>query len=535
MRELTFCTSNATKLAHARYLAEGRQVSIKGFRQKTYHADYQEPRLESRPALLEASYRNAIRQLKKANVSLEIHPFVLEDTSVKIDALCSPTREVPGTDIKYWIKDQTFENLDETLRARGNIRTASVRSDIVLHVPAALKKAWGIVDDFVVFVGEQSGTIVESELDFRSNLVFPWLDNQSFNKWFQPTGSAGPFGSLAIKQADLVDFRRKSFDQLFAFLEEKKFLVNTAKQMEFSLDRKPNFILCGYTCAGKTTASQHLARKFGYLHVEASDFMHLSYLYRHGALQEIAIGDFAEQALAAKPTIAAEKVAEYLDDNLALPVVISGFRAPEEIDFVKWVLGERGKLFKTLFVDADEATRFERLRNRARPGDELSQAEFASRDCQQERMGLSRICGEKATEFLSNSGDLGTYHAAIEGKVGASFDGEIDVSSAFLTLRSVPDVRLEDAILIALLHEWSEEETRPFFTTTKIAAKISEVFSHLPPKHKDNVSRYFNQDFYAYYEIEHLGKSQKRRYRLSNTGYGMAVQTLRRMVTTPPA
>lgn len=33
--ELTFFTTNQTKLAHARYVAEERQIRIKGFRQRT--------------------------------------------------------------------------------------------------------------------------------------------------------------------------------------------------------------------------------------------------------------------------------------------------------------------------------------------------------------------------------------------------------------------------------------------------------------------------------------------------------------------
>jgi hypothetical protein len=87
MRELTVFTTNQTKLAHARYIAEGRQIRIKGFRQRTYHADYIEPRLASRQDILRASYESAKAQLTKAGFSEASHPFVLEDTSVRIDAL----------------------------------------------------------------------------------------------------------------------------------------------------------------------------------------------------------------------------------------------------------------------------------------------------------------------------------------------------------------------------------------------------------------------------------------------------------------
>ena len=78
-------------------------------------------------------------------------------------------------------------------------------------------------------------------------------------------------------------------------------------------------------------------------------------------------------------------------------------------------------------------------------------------------------------------------------------------------------------IFMALLSRWEDREDRPYFTTTEIAKLISELFPSMKPKHKDNVSRYFNQDFYAFYEIDPDPDENKRRYRLSNTGYGRAV------------
>ena len=98
---------------------------------------------------------------------------------------------------------------------------------------------------------------------------------------------------------------------LFNFLDGRRYFARPATQLNFQLDQRTNLILCGYTCSGKTTASQHLARRFGYLHIEASDFMHLSYYYRHGFRSVTTIDDFAESALAQQPTIAAEKVVEY--------------------------------------------------------------------------------------------------------------------------------------------------------------------------------------------------------------------------------
>ena len=531
MRELTFFTSNATKLAHARYIAERFAIRIKGFRQRTYHANYDEPRVSSRARLLDASYRSALRQCAKAGISIDSHPFILEDTSVRIDAISTEDQEVPGLDVKFWMQEQTFEALDLALRARNNNRHATVRSDVLLHVPNRLKAQWGIESEYVIFVGEQAGQVVEREAQFDTNLVYPWLDNQSFNRWFQPDGADRAFGAMTIAEANRVDFRRKSFVQLFNFLvRQQGHFPAEHLQLEFELDRKPNLVLSGFTCAGKTTGSQHLARKFGYLHIEASDFMYLNYYYRHGYNGELSIGDFAEQALSQKPEIAAERVAEHIIDNLSSPFVVSGFRALEEIEYLKRALAIHGKSFEVVFINANEKIRFERLVARKRPGDDISMEQFLLRDEQQKRMGLDRISEYPKLAHIENVGTIFEYSRLIDGIAGQALEDEIIVSDAISRLSAVQDVKLEDAILIALLGAWSENETRPFFTTTRIAQMIGQTFRNAVPKHKDNVSRYFNQDFYAYYEISNAGAQTTRKYRLSNTGYGMAVRVLRNLI-----
>jgi hypothetical protein len=256
--------------------------------------------------------------------------------------------------------------------------------------------------------------------------------------------------------------------------------------------------------------------------------MHLSYFYRHGQRGPVPIHDFAEQALAVKPDIAAEKISEYLEDNLSLPIVISGFRSPAEIEFLTKTLAPHGKKFRTIFVNADENIRFKRLQARMRPGDDITK--FRERDNQQRRMGLELIRDLNSTELLSNTGTLADYLGTIDLQVDMASRDEIDISAALVRIATVKEVKLEDAILIALLDAWSSNEARPFFSTTQIAATIKQVFPEIQPKHKDNVSRYFNQDFYAYYEIDIASPLSTRKYRLSNTGYGMAVRTLRDLV-----
>lgn len=526
MRELTFFTSNQTKLAHARYIAEGRQIRVKGFRQRTYHADYDEPRLPSREEILHSSYESAKRQIVKAGFSAASHPFILEDTSVRIEALSSTEEEIPGVDIKYWMEDRTFESLDSLLRMGGNDRRATVRSDVLLHIPDTFRTAWGVDENFITFTGEQSGSIVERESVFEANLLYPWLDNRSFNKWFIPDGQSVPLGALPVGEANKVDFRRKSFESLFTFFEDRRYFTAPAIQLKLPLDSKPTILLCGYTCSGKTAASQHLARKFGYLHVEASDFMHLSYYYRHGYRGATPIGDFAESALAQQPTIAAEKVVEYAREHVLEPIVISGFRAPAEIEYLQAELKMLGKSFELRFVEAEEEERFARMRARARPGDNLTIDQFRARDDQQRRMGLDDIRSLAGMLPLSNHGTLDAYFESVDQIVGNVQGNAIDIASGLASGALLAEVGLQDAILIALLSVWQNDETRRFYTTTEISTLISTVFKEIKPKHKDNVSRYFNQDFYSYYEMS-SSETGKRTYRLSNTGYGMAVSALR--------
>ncbi|WP_427916278.1 non-canonical purine NTP pyrophosphatase [Stenotrophomonas maltophilia] len=133
MTDLWFLTTNAIKLANFRTLARGTGLSIHSFHERTFLASYYEPRLDDRQEILRLSYESALFQWNRAGLDLESF-FFIEDTSVIIHAL-SGDREVPGVDVKYWMRDMDFPTLDELLKARGNDRAVTVRSDIILHLP----------------------------------------------------------------------------------------------------------------------------------------------------------------------------------------------------------------------------------------------------------------------------------------------------------------------------------------------------------------------------------------------------------------
>lgn len=298
MIELVFFTSSRVKLSHAKYLCRDYAVQIVGFREKTFGANYVEPRIYDREQLIELSYQDALLRWQKAASKDRI--FFIEDTSVTIDAL-SVDREIPGLDIKYWMAETDFSTLDAQLKTLGNNRRVTVRSDLVLHLPSDLEGSES--KSYKCFTSMVSGHAVEREESFETNPMYPWLDNKTFNKWFVPDGCTQPISMLPIVQADQHDFRAAAFREMLEFLEtHQKIAQRTQPAVQTSLDFGPSlFIVCGPTCAGKTTLAEYLADRYGYFHIEASDFMYLSYYQRHGVTSKIAIGDFAEQALREQP------------------------------------------------------------------------------------------------------------------------------------------------------------------------------------------------------------------------------------------
>jgi hypothetical protein len=257
--------------------------------------------------------------------------------------------------------------------------------------------------------------------------------------------------------------------------------------------------------------------------------MHLAYYYRHGYRGSIAIGDFAELALVEKPTIAAEKIVEYMRGHPGAPIVVSGFRSPEEVAYLEGAMESMGKALGRCFVRASEDVRFRRLQGRGRPGDDISLEDFRRRDLQQQRMGLDVIERSPDTLLVENERCLEVYLSEIDMLAVHSQGIDLNVANGLSRLEQVTEIGLQEAVLIALLSVWENDEARRFYSTTEIAGLIAKALPSVRPKHKDNVSRYFNQDFYAFYEIA-SSKNRIRTYRLSNTGYGMAIQTLRALL-----
>jgi len=336
MLDITFITSSIIKLANAKHIAKEYDVNILHYKKKYYGIAYYEPRIPDKNQLLDESMNDAIKRWKKCVSANSTQLFFIEDTSVKIDALSNDKKDVPGTDIKFWIIEQDFKKIDIDLKKRNNNRRACVTSNIVLFLTEDIKNRLKTMKEYKIFSSTTYGNITDKEHHIEINILYPWLDNKSFNKWFVPDTYDVPISMLDIRDADKVDFRKGAFEEMYNFLidvgklsskESKNRFINNKNLLPFF----PMFLLCGSTCAGKTTLGRYLLEMYGYYHIEASDFMSLKYYETHGTKFVVDKHKYAEELLKIDPLVIVENVTKYIQKIKNDKVVITGFRTPIEI------------------------------------------------------------------------------------------------------------------------------------------------------------------------------------------------------------
>jgi dephospho-CoA kinase/inosine/xanthosine triphosphate pyrophosphatase family protein len=546
--DLFFLTSSRVKLDHIRYLLRDFSVNIRP--PIDYGKPYEEPRIYDRDLLLSESLEDANRRLvRNVNVSsskndgllpslpiedythlYQDRPFIIEDTSVIIEALSSK-EEYPGLDVKYWMKETTFEALDTELRKRGNNRNVTVRSDIVLYLPKKLRNG----QHFVQFTGISKGTITEKEFSFETNPMYPWLDNKTFNKWFVPGNETKPISCLPIKVANKYDFRLGAVNQLIIFLKSSHLLSEKPNNQALLPKQEtffdsPNIILCGPSCAGKSLLATHLSRQYGYYHIEASDFMHLSFYKKHGFSSSISIHDFALQALKDDPGIVARQVIDHIEDQNDSPIVITGFRSPKELTrFIN-----SNYKYTYCYIDANPELRYQRCLARDRADKAKDFSKFLARDKKQINMGLSKIQSMLEFDLISNETSIHSYFTKFKEKYLTEYKHRPSIKAYRLLEKLKPGLSLEQSILITLFIDCIEHNE--FRTTTEIAKLINEKLPHQRVRKgkrivtsKNNVSRYFNQKNYPYYEVENHSTVNK--FRISTTGASHTLRLLKKITS----
>lgn len=135
-------------------------------------------------------------------------------------------------------------------------------------------------------------------------------------------------------------------------------------------------------------------------------------------------------------------------------------------------------------------------------------------------MGLAELEKCFISNRIENNGSLDSYFNSFETRY-IQQPQKLDAENK--PKNQAPPSKLEELILLALADKW---QNREYFTTTEIAQLVNHYFNlEDKPKSKNNISRYFNQSFHPYYEIKLI--DGKKKYRLSNTGYGKARMLLR--------
>lgn len=504
---------------HARHLALPFNVQIQG--KKYYGVAYREPRSLDREELLQKSYEDARLRWFKTTGSKRAF-FFIEDTSVIIHSL-SRKKEYPGADVKYWMRTIDFEQLDKLLRKKGNNRAVTVRSDVILHLPAEFRTKHKIHDSFVRFVGNTAGTIAEKESAIETNLLYPWLDSKSFNKWFVPTGCTTAISALPIEIADRHDIRKDSIGAMLRFLAERNIFGDhpegNASSVAKFLPRlfPPLLLVTGLPCAGKTLLGIHLSKQFGYYHLEASDFMKRAFYERHGLNSSLSIEAFAEKALLEAPDIVVTPVLEEIERSKAELIVVTGFRSPKEIEIFREKYRGPSEI-KCWYIKANQKERYRRSGQRQRLDAAESFEVFQKRDELQNGMGLGEIGKLLRKSTFRNETTKQSYLKECTNFLGLKprqfrwFDTE--------GIQQRPK-SLEEAILVALASHG--RESKMGLSTTEIAHKLNAMFVGSETS-KNNVSRYFNFKPHPFYKSS--GAKGVLKFVLSATGWSRAMRVV---------
>lgn len=404
-----FYTSNIDKLVQARLI-----FMRSGYRLLHYRSQ-QEPYEEDYTLGTEGLLTKALTQVSQ---DFDVRSmFFVEDTSVRLEAL-SGVADYPGTRIKEWFAETSFEDADKLLQLRGGDRRAVVKSDIALRIPMLTRP--------IFFHGEVAGVVAESEPLFEPSVQYPWLTPETFNGWFIPDGASKRLGEMEFEESLDYDFRVKSLTQLIDRLEELNAALNfgsrhhatrraeAASLPPSQLSLLPPedslvWIVIGHKCAGKTTFSDYVTGQSG-----SAFSLEGSTLLRNIAAEENVSIESSESALSYLSRrgwdIVASRAVEYIKRESAPLTLITGLRTVEEIQRV-WEAFPKARV---ILVEADQRTRYERHIKRARDGEVKSFRDFQALDEEQAQFGLLRIANDIADVTIRNDREMEYYHRRIE-------------------------------------------------------------------------------------------------------------------------
>lgn len=404
--EVHFYTSNIDKFLQARAVFEKCGLILRHFRTRTdpYNEDYS----IGKEMLLARSIDEVRSRIGGGSV------FFVEDTSIRIDAISTDADDYPGLAAKEWFASTKFSDLDADLRARGDNRGVTVKSDIALHLPGLSRP--------VFFHGQTRGSVAVSPPEFSAWKVHPWLTPSTFNGWLIPENAKKRLGEMSFEESWPYDFRVEALQLLIERLEEYTAALNvppsayarrpggsSATQLSLLDAKRRILIIVGRTCAGKTTMGERLSLEHGFRFFEASAILRM---LRPKSSKDEKQGEqeFAKQLLTEfGPDAVARKLLDLVDASSVEKLAISGFRTIEELECMRSHFPEA----RVVFVDASERTRYERRLKRGRADEVLSFEGFNSLDHGQWSFGLLRVAEELADIRIENEGTLEDYETRI--------------------------------------------------------------------------------------------------------------------------
>lgn len=227
------------------------------------------------------------------------------------------------------------------------------------------------------------------------------------------------------------------------------------------------------------------------------------------------------EVLKVDPLFVANRLVDFMHENDIIDkFVITGFRTQAEVEaFRKSFHGSR---LNYIFISSKYEERCKRWMRRHREVDFYTEDRFKAIDGVQEGMGVGNISEMRGIYLFDNNIDgLPSFYKRFRNKFLRGIVQEpIRINKKELRICSIT---LEKTILITLAIEYQKDEKR-LFTTTEIAHLVNKYFKTLE-RSKNNVSRYFNQAYYVYYEVSY--ENRRNRYRLSPIGYSEAIKTIK--------
>lgn len=405
---VVFHTSSRAKFAQAMTMFD-----IAGLR-LTYRAQDGVPYEENYDGSKEKLLTDAIKEIRRRGRSSSY--FFVEDTSIRIEAL-SADDDFPGLAAKEWFAEANFLDLHQQLLRAGD-RRCKVKSGIALSVPG--------LDDPVFFYGETSGEVVEDLPTISTPNVFhPWLSADSFSSWFVPTGASKTLAEMSFEESLRYDFRGQAIKSLLDRLEEYSIALNLgtggySRRIAEVRDQPPLFsvteptlLVVGPTCSGKTTFGIHVQQVRSWHFIDASSIVKLMKEDRKSAED---IGKFATRLLHEEgPDVVARYIAHNMIRDASEPVIVTGFRAIEEVEFFR----DNYPNVRVVSLNCPQRVRYQRFINRnSREARTFSM--FQEMDEEQHRLGLLRVANELADVKVDNVYSEEDYAAQILKVLGST-------------------------------------------------------------------------------------------------------------------